>query len=267
MNERDDHTGITGGKDIPPWLQPVPEEEPNVTFWQARKTVIISASAAVVLLVLFVSVLVFLYDGSGAEPPRHVVAPSEPLREKPDDPGGLQVEYQDKEVFSRIDGTEDHSQVTLGPQAEEPVELPEEPEETASASQDTSPTTDEVVNSVLADMKQSAPTTAEKPEKSITVADEPKAAAPKPKPAASKPTYRIQLGAYGSEETAEKAWRAIKNKFSAQLNDKAPSYEKVSSGDRTLYRLRVGPIENRAAADQVCLSLRAGEQACIVVNP
>lgn len=258
MDDKDE-AGIAGGRDIPPWLQPVPEDEPELSFWQAKRTVIITASIALVLLGLFVTTLVLLYDDSGPERPRHIAAPDTPVREKPDAPGGMKVEHQDKGVYDQIDGAKPDSRVALAEQPEQPVDLPadEQPEDAT-----------DVVKSVLDDMQKAAPVEPEKkaepePQVSTPVTAEPAKTAK----AETKPAFRVQLGAYSSEKSAAGAWRTIKGKFPRQLGDKEPVYEAVSAGDRTLYRLRVGPLHTRAEADQVCLGLRAGSQACIVVNP
>lgn len=258
MDDKDD-AGIVGGRDIPPWLQPVPEDEPELSFWQAKRTVIISASIAIVLIGLFVAALVLLYDDAAPERPRHVAAPTTPVREKPDAPGGMKVEHQDKGVYDQIDGARPDSRVALAEQPEQPVDLPadDKPEDTT-----------DVVKSVLDDMQKAAPARPEQkaePEPKAVQKTTPEAT--EPAQSEAKPAFRVQLGAYSSEKSAAGAWRTIKGKFPRQLGDKEPVYEAVSAGDRTLYRLRVGPLHTRAEADQVCLGLRAGSQACIVVNP
>jgi len=268
MNE-EEQTGLGGGKDIPPWLQPVPEDENDTSFWQAHKTVIITASVAVVLLGLFVSVLVYLYDDTAGGPPRHVTASSEPVREKPSEAGGMRVPHQDKEVFNQIDGDKPRNTVRLGEQPEQPVEIPAD---------DPVDTSVDVVGTVITEMQKAAPSVEEqKPlvkEPAVQPKNKTKPVVKKAKPgtvaeAAPKATsaYQVQLGAYGSEKSAANAWRSVKNKFPDQFKGKTSTFEPVSSGDRTLYRLRVGPLDSRVAADQVCLALRSSAQACIVVNP
>ncbi|WP_417461935.1 SPOR domain-containing protein [Kordiimonas sp.] len=253
---------LTAEKDIPPWLQPVPEEEEPVGFL-AGKRMWVAAAVAVTVVALFVAVIFSLYDGSSDEAPRHITADTNPIREKPTDPGGMDVPYQDKQVFERANGTQDSSsEVTLAPQPEEPLEALPEEEELADA--------EDPIGDIAAQVTENAPTA-----KAETPAPKPQPKAEK-KPEATKPTpakatastgFKVQLGAYGSEESAEKAWRAVRGKFSNFLSGLSPSYEAVKTGDRTLYRLRVGLLETRAAADEVCLGLRAQQQACIVVNP
>ncbi|RMB05012.1 SPOR domain-containing protein [Eilatimonas milleporae] len=79
--------------------------------------------------------------------------------------------------------------------------------------------------------------------------------------------YRLQLGAFGSRAGAERAWSRLRRQHSTLLEGLSADYEPVNTGDRTLYRLRVGPLQDRAAADALCVSLRAENVACMVINP
>ncbi|WP_417457378.1 SPOR domain-containing protein [Kordiimonas sp.] len=254
---------LTAEKDIPPWLQPVPEaEEP--TGFLAGKRMWVAAAVAVTVVALFVAVIFSLYDGGSDEAPRHITADNSPVREKPAEPGGMDVPYQDKQVFERANGSQtSSSEVSLAPQPEEPLEALPEEEDLAGA--------DDPIGDIAAEVTET--TTAAKPQiaepKPQPKAEQkPEATKPAPAPAkAAASGFKVQLGAYGSEESAEKAWRAVRGKFSNFLSGLSPSYEAVKTGDRTLYRLRVGSLETRAAADEVCLGLRAQQQACIVVNP
>lgn len=262
------------GKDIPPWLQPVPEGEDNSAQVTSRKMLIVTIAGAVVVISLFVAVILYLYDGSSNQPPIRVAAPTQAVKEKPEDPGGMQVAHQDKKVFEQSDGMQPRSQVSLGPQPEKPVEnIPDDPvgdviEETERAAADgpeiaqvnTAPVEEAPVENSPAAEPKAQPAQTDAAEQTPAPAQEP-AATPSSEP------YKVQLGAYGNRDSASRAWRAIRAKFPTVLRNVLPTYEAVQSGDRTLYRLRVGPYISRAAADQVCLALRANQQACIVVNP
>lgn len=264
-NSANNQDRLSAERDIPPWLQPVPEDEAPEGGMFAGKKIWIMAGVAVTVVALFVAVIVALYDGGAGEAPRHITADTSPIREKPADPGGMDVPYQDKQVFERASGdTAPSGDVALGPEPEEPVEnLPVEEE----------PASDDPIGDIAAEVTE--------PAAKQEVKVEEKKAAPAPakvepkaesKPATAKTApaskgYHVQLGAYGSEESAEKAWRTVRGKYGNFLSGLTPTYEAVQSGGRTLYRLRVGTLSTRAAADEVCLGLRAQQQACIVVNP
>jgi len=256
--------GHGAGKDIPPWLQPVPENEESGTRVISKKMLVSTIAGALIILSLFVAVIWYLYDGTTGQAPIHVAAPKTVLKEKPADPGGMEVAHQDKAIFDQAGGVKPRKQVSLGEQPETPVtEIRDDP--VGDVIEAT--TSDDVQNPAP---QAPAATTIAVPE---TTANTPAATSSQPKPAAvdaAKPAasaYRVQLGAYGNETSAARAWRTVRGRFPDRFREKTANYEAVQTGDRTLYRLRVGPYLDRAAADQVCLALRANEQACIVVNP
>lgn len=280
------HTSPISEKDIPPWLQPVPdEEEGSGNPLEGKKMMLITAGVAVTVVALFVLVLFYLYDDAGDGTPRHVVADNTPVRERPAEPGGMDVPHQDKAVLDQGSAGA-ASTVQLAPQTEEPLtKLPEEPADQASAIDDlvdqvtreaeadapaaSAPSSDAAAQSVAQSQSPVTEPARREPQQAVETA--PAAQVPASSQAApaqpTAPAYRVQLGAYGSEESAARAWRTIRGKFQSILGTLEPIYEAVQSGDRTLYRLRVGPLDTRAAADEVCLGLRAQQQACIVVNP
>ncbi|WP_262696362.1 SPOR domain-containing protein [Kordiimonas aquimaris] len=261
--------------DVPPWLQPVPEAENEAGFFSGKRGTIFAAGAAVGLVIVFVVAIVLLYDDAPRQAPRVVTADTSPIKQKPTDPGGMEVEHRDKRVFDVANGNAASSRVELGEQPEQPVDeipnLPEEPVNTIVAQ-----TADRIGDLAEAATNQTTEVVADVPNDATVNAP----TEPKPEPAEEQPTpevlqptaiaadkYRVQLGAYGSEQSAATAWRTVRGKFLNQLRDLQPQYEAVQTGDRTLYRLRVGPLETRTDADQVCIALRAQQQACIVVNP
>lgn len=264
-NSANNQDRLSAERDIPPWLQPVPEDEAPEGGMFAGKKIWIMAGVAVTVVALFVAVVIALYDGGASEAPRHITADTSPIREKPAEPGGMDVPYQDKQVFERASGdTMPSGEVTLAPEAEEPVESLPVDEDPASA---------DPIGDIAAEVTAPAEAAEAKPEEQkAEPAPTKKEAVAESKPAPSKAApattgYLVQLGAYGSEKSAEGAWRTVRGKYGNFLSGLTPSYEAVQSGGRTLYRLRVGPLATRAAADEVCLGLRAQQQACIVVNP
>jgi cell division septation protein DedD len=253
-----------GGKDIPPWLQPVPEEELEAAPLASKKLKIAIGAGAVVILSLFVAVILYLYEGASNVQPIHVTAPDAAIKQKPSEAGGMAVDHQDKVIFDQRDGTQPRPEVSLEAQQEQPVaEIPEE----QAQERVSDPIADVIDNTEDAASETEAAPEVVQPAQSQPVA--------KAQPAVTQPAaaevpenaYRVQLGAYGSQASAQRAWRTARGLFPAHIGGKSADYEDVQAGDRTLYRLRIGPFETRAEADQVCLALRAKEQACIVVNP
>lgn len=253
-------------KDIPPWLQPVPEADDKGGVLASGRMKIILAGAAVGVVIVFVAAVVFLYQDAPKEGPRHIAAESGPVRERPSDAGGMQVDHQDKEVLNIGDGAPATARVQIGAQPEQPVaEIPDLPEQTTEPVEDSADAIGDLAEAALEDEVQPAalPET-DAPEQAPETSEEP---ARQESTDATAGQFMVQLGAYGSEQSAETAWGTIRGKFSDELDDLTPIYVPVESGDRTLYRLRVGMFPTRRAADSICIYLRTQQQACFVVNP
>jgi hypothetical protein len=86
-------------------------------------------------------------------------------------------------------------------------------------------------------------------------------------PARGGPSYGVQLGAFGSEASADREWRRLQGRFGAQLGGLAPRI--VAANDNTsgqLYRLQA-PATGEAQARALCDSLREQSQPCVPVLP
>ncbi len=268
-------------KDVPPWLQPVPEDEGLGRGAAIGRKTMMMIGVAFIVVAVFIGAIFFLYADSEPVGSRHIVADNSPIRERPADPGGLPVDHQDKAVLEIGDGSPATASVQIGAQPEQPVqEIPDLPEEPVSAAADAVADTigdiaeaalDRETEPVSAPRQESRPVeTAPTQSTPVQTAPaQPATQVPEPVQQSAQPAgqYAVQLGAYGSEQTAERAWNTIRNKFSRELDGLSPIYIPVQSGDRTLYRLRVGMLAARSDADAVCIALRAQQQACFAVNP
>ena len=76
--------------------------------------------------------------------------------------------------------------------------------------------------------------------------------------------YGIQLGAFGSEASADREWRRLQERFGAELGNLSPRIVIAESDSRQLYRLQA-PATGEAQARAICDSLREQSQACIPV--
>ncbi len=252
-------------KDIPPWLQPVPEAEGEGGMLASGKMKLVVAGVAAVVVIVFVAAVVFFYQDAPKEGPRHIAAEAGPIRERPAESGGMQVDHQDKGVLEIGDGAPATARVQIGSQPEQPVaEIPDLPADTADELVETS---DAIGDLAEAALDQDTPPVVDEGDTSQQEQATPVAPVRQETSADTGGQYMVQLGAYGTEQSAATAWRAIRGTFTGELGELSPSYVPVQSGDRTLYRLRVGMLATRAAADAVCISLRAQQQACFVVNP
>ncbi len=83
------------------------------------------------------------------------------------------------------------------------------------------------------------------------------------RPVAAQPAaggrWRIQLGAFGNEANARRAWTSV----STRLSGVQPYYVRAGA----LTRLQAGPFADRASADRSCASVKSSGGACLVVAP
>jgi cell division septation protein DedD len=106
----------------------------------------------------------------------------------------------------------------------------------------------------------SAPATKETPVPATRAA-----ATPPPKSAAG--SYGVQLGAFKSgPEAAHKRWAELQKEYPALFGGLSSKVLPTKTSAGHLYRLQaIGVTEKRAR--QICSSLKAGSQACVVVPP
>ncbi|HEX6959762.1 MAG TPA: SPOR domain-containing protein [Ferrovibrio sp.] len=262
-----------------------------------RKT--ITAVIALVAVAAFGVSIWFAYDqgvkrGSSGAPPL-IRADQGPVKVAPENPGGLQVPNQDKEIYERIGGNTAQSTGAAQPERllppPEQPKAPAQPQNTAVAPAGSNPSAVMVptrpVNTVPNQTAAPSPTaaspapatgkTAENPaaaakpaadkqsDKQVAAAP---AAAPMPASAASAGgSSKIQLASLKDQAQAQSTWTKLHKKYADILGDLTPSYEKVEIPNKgTFVRLQAGPLKDRAAAQALCQKLAAKNQGCIVVR-
>lgn len=253
-----------------------------------------------------------------------IKADATPYKMKPESPGGMQVENQDKLVYDRVaKGAAPKREENLLPPPEEPKEPPKAPvkemakapeppakapevkvAEPKAAEKAPEKTMESIVKeanevpkeapkaaapssdaaalaaAVAAATGKAAPApTKESP--AVTKPPEPKAPEPKlevqsaavtpaaPTPAVSNPgAFQVQLVSVPTEEAAQSEWKRISGRHQDLFASLTPSVTKADLGDKGIYyRLRAGPLADKAAADQLCAALAADKVGCIVVKP
>jgi hypothetical protein len=260
-----------------------------------------------------------------------VKADPSPYKVKPENPGGMQVENQDKLVYDRVaKGAAPNRVETLLPPPEVPKAPPvknangmeettvaKAPEPKAPPAEPKAPET-KPVDMVLTTTKSGTPVPADaKPEVKaaeakpaaeansdekalqamVKAANAPKAApaakastdplaaavaaatgtTPKPMVQAKADTpavtpasgggFQVQLASVPTEEAAQAEWKRVSARHK-ELAGLTPAIIKADLGDKgTYYRLRAGPLADKAAADGLCSTLAADKVGCIVVKP
>ncbi len=74
--------------------------------------------------------------------------------------------------------------------------------------------------------------------------------------------WRVQLGAFSSASSANALWKVLQGRIGAL----AP-YQSFVVPAGAVTRLQAGPLPSRAAADRLCVSVKASGAACLPVAP
>jgi len=225
-------------------------------------------------------------------PPPLIKSDSRPVKKQPEDPGGMEIDHQDKSIYDIGESGGSPEVEQLLPRAEEPISLPPASSgqgndappmrETAEPSrplriepvppaQESGPGVPQVI--------EAAPTTVTpRPRPSFAEAapsgevNEPAALAPSVTPApAAEPTapvasggFAMQLAAMSSRDSALQEFSMLRGKYPDVLNMLQPDIEEVAiPGKGPLFRLYAGPL-TEAAAETACGKLKARGQACLV---
>jgi cell division protein FtsN len=85
-------------------------------------------------------------------------------------------------------------------------------------------------------------------------------------PAVAAAGYGVQLGAFDSQESADREWQRLQGRFGSELGGLSPRIVLASTNAGSLYRLQA-PAPDEAQARALCDSLKVREQACVPVLP
>jgi Flp pilus assembly protein TadD len=86
-----------------------------------------------------------------------------------------------------------------------------------------------------------------------------------------KPTgkdYQVQVGAFRTQKRAERAWKAVMASSRDLLGELSHEVVMADLGQENgiVYRLRAGPLADRAASDKLCSDLKGRGLGCFVVQ-
>lgn len=278
-----------------------PESEISTRSKKKRRLMPIALAGVMVVGVVAVTFLAygwFTAPAPDGDLPM-VQAIDDPVKVKPESPGGMEVPYQEQLVLNGEQPAEGGEPVVerLLPPPESPQWPPTEPEglapveattgqaEPAATTTSPEPSSEpawapaESAESEGGAALQAAPQTADAPPEPGTKAPEPVAEAPEPaakspEPAAkaSEPvapiagTYLVQLASIASREATKPAWKGMQAANPDLLGDLAMSVQKAEVKGKTYYRIQAGPFPNRPTAMDVCAQLKAKQQDCLVVR-
>lgn len=215
------------------------------------------------------------------------------FKRKPDNPGGMHIPNQDKEIYDMISRSSKHEAL---PKVKEILHPPEKPKHTVRKQAletmlEVKPKKQEpeVVRKLDVATKTKPDIKVEFTEKGITPTSEglkkiaktvpvtkpgkPKKVLKKakatPKVQAYKPKarYRIQLGAFKSEKEAIKTWNKIQKSNSSLLGSLSYYINRADLGSKgVFYRLQAGPMSSESTARLLCKKLIAKKQGCFFAD-
>ncbi|MDB5662528.1 MAG: hypothetical protein JWN59_866 [Sphingomonas bacterium] len=246
-----DRMGAVADGDRLPWLEAVEDEDRR--SGAGAGTLVAALIAALVALGLIVGGVFWLGDrgdpsGGAGE---LIAAPDGAYKQRPAEPGGMQVEGQGDAAYAASAGTDLNAAIDV-------AALPETPVTAARVAEPTAPAPAVPVGkTATAALSTTAPGVAPQPTAAAPATAVASAAVPAPAGGGV-----IQLGAFGSEAKANQAWKAMSGRF-AYLQPLTSSVTAVTAGSSTLYRLRASAAGD---ARTVCGKLKVAGETCVVIS-
>lgn len=238
-----------------------------------RRSPVLPVLVAAVALVCVAAGIFFGYswffasDKTGALPV--VQAMDDPVKVKPESPGGLKVPYQDQLVLNQ-----EGSEAAKEPVVEHLLPPPETPQPPPSE-----PAASEITAAAALPAQSGAIIEAPVPEAGTLVVVPPPESAREPaKPAATpqvaqatgqgpaKGSYLVQLGSFTSTKGVDRAWAKLQKAHPELLGDMSLFIQEATVNERNYYRVQAGPVPNQATAQDMCAQLKARQQDCLVVR-
>ena len=238
-----------------------------------RSRRLMGALAAVAVVCGVGAMMLYAYNkgrqhGAAGEPPI-IRAQEGPIKVRPEEPGGMTVPDRDKEVFTRLETGERPANVErLLPPPDNPVERPFAAPETAPETPEAAPETPKAAP----ETPEAAPPTADSSSDQgirrmrirsgyeIVLRKK-----PPPPPAAG--AFAAQIASLRSEAAVRARWSDLKRRHPDLLRGLSLSVDRVALEKGAQYRLRAGPLPDRAAAKRLCDRLNEREIGCLIVRP
>jgi hypothetical protein len=183
-------------------------------------------------------------------------ADADPVKVKPEDPGGMEIPNRDRFVFNPKGGMPVEQ---LLPPPEVPLPRPAavaNPAPQAVAPVVAPPTAPPIAPAGSAP----SPPTISPPSQAAAVASVGSGSDIR--------GYRLQVGAVKTPEIAKREWDRIKRQNGDLVGSLSVAMDRVDLGGRgVFYRIQAGPIADAAQAERVCAQLRQRGVGCILVKP
>lgn len=200
-----------------------------------------------------------------------IEAESGPMRVRPENPGGMQVEGQDDVILSGRGALSSTQRERLAPMPEMPVPL--EPPVNAvpqAAQPQQAPATQATEPPPEAQPQQPEPPrqTALPAQQAAAPAQETAPEEPAVPPAVEPPRAAgrsmVQFGAMTTEEAARNDWQRLQREMPDLLGGRQAIITRIERDGRALWRLRTGGFADVDAAKAFCERVRAAGGNCLV---
>ena len=179
-------------------------------------------------------------------------ADNQPVKVRPDDPGGMEIPNRDRLVFNPR-GAEPAER--LRPPPETPLPRPAPPSGGQAAPAPVAPAPAPAAQAPIKPPGQAQVAPASVPPQTAMAGIEGKG-------------YRLQVGAVKTPESARQEGDRIKRQNSDLLGSLSLGAERVDLGERGIFfRIQVGPIADAATAERLCAQLRQRNVGCLLVKP
>jgi cell division protein FtsN len=232
-----------------PWNRPANYEEEK--WWWIFKNpvgfVILATFIIGVVIIVWHMVKPFPKNSDGIP---MITASKNPLKLKPENPGGDITPHQDKMVYQNLvrkDGPKNIQveRIILPPSVG--AMLDSNIENTKAAQEEMSEQIDRAIESLPKKEVVTAPTILEKTK--------------------AKGKFKIQLGSLKSPTKAKEEWERVHKAHKDLLGDFSPIYSTVDLGEKGHYtRLRIEGFETKDKAKHMCEQLKAKKVGCMVVK-
>lgn len=212
-----------------------------------------------------------------------VAAEESPAKVAPEEPGGMEIPNQDKQVLNQQEeGQSDVERLLPPPEEPNPPVVsddpaPEPPTENSQESGVTQQQGQEAAPPPAPEPVEEAPPQTASPETASPEAapaaeEQPAAPAPAPEPPpqlteAPPGSFVMQLASVRSEEVARAEWARMQGEHELLLGDMPLFIQQVELEGRGIYhRIQTGPFPSRSTAQDLCAQLKAAGQDCLVTQ-
>lgn len=221
--------------------------------------------------------------------PPLVQAPVSPIKERAENPGGMEIPNQDKEVFNLLDVVDEDDAGAVASAVETSRNKPADKDMLAEVAPEKA-----VAQKAAAEAPKPAPVAEAKPnavEPVKPVAQKPveKKATPLPEKVesftnkivadrqqqageiksaqtAATGDWAVQLGSYTAEESALKGVKIFQDKFPELLDTLTPLVKRVELKNGVYYRVYFTGIASKAESSALCAKLKQKNQGCLNVK-